>query len=90
MSEKPAPRARRIIDAGKTLAGARWQSALSRASGISQSYLAMIASGERPMTDEVEDKVVAALGKEIARLGKTAERLAEIQGRILAARETGR
>jgi transcriptional regulator with XRE-family HTH domain len=84
---KLSARAKRIVDAGKTLAGPRWQSALSRASGISQSLLAMIASGDRQVTDEVEDKVVAALGNEIARLGKTAAKLEEIQGRILAARE---
>jgi hypothetical protein len=89
---KLSPRARRIVDAGKLLAGPRWQSALSRASGggISQSYLAMIASGDRPVTDEVEDKVVAALDNEIARLSKTAKHLAEIRDRILAAGETGR
>jgi hypothetical protein len=46
----------------------------------------MIASGNRQVTDDVEDKVVAALGK-IARLGKTAAKLEEIQGRILAAGE---
>jgi transcriptional regulator with XRE-family HTH domain len=60
---------------------------MSRATGISQSYLSSIATGDRPVTDEVEDKVVAALGREIERLGKTAEKLMEIQGRILAARE---
>jgi hypothetical protein len=46
-----------------------------------------IAAGDRQVTDDVEDKVVAALGPEIERLGKTADKLSEIQGRILAARE---
>jgi hypothetical protein len=87
MNEKLSPRAKRIVVAGETLAGPRWQSALSRASGVSQSYLAMISSGDRPVTDEVEDKVVAAIGREIERLGKTTTKLMEIQGRILAARE---
>ena len=86
--KKISHRAVRIVAAGETLAGGpRWQSALSRATGISQSYLSAIATGDRPVTDEVEDKVVAALGREIERLGKTANKLSEIQGRILAARE---
>ncbi len=84
---KLSSRARRIVVAGEAMAGTRWQSALSRASGISQSLLAMIASGDRQVTDDVEDKVVEALSREIERLGKTANKLSEIQGRILAARE---
>jgi hypothetical protein len=39
------------------------------------------------VTDDVEDLVVEALGREIEHLGKTAQKLEEIQGRILAARE---
>jgi regulator of sigma D len=62
-------------------------SAVQGLGDLSQSLLAMIASGNRQVTDDVEDKVVAALGKEIARLGKTAAKLEEIQGRILAAGE---
>ena len=45
MADKLSARAKRIVVAGETLAGPRWQSALSRATGISQSLLAMIASG---------------------------------------------
>ena len=45
------PRVARIVAGGKALAGECWQSALSRATGVSQSYLAMITTGERPITD---------------------------------------
>jgi hypothetical protein len=58
---KIGPRAKRIVAAGEAMASTRWQSALSRSSGVGQSYLASIASGGRPVTDEVEDKVVLAL-----------------------------
>jgi transcriptional regulator with XRE-family HTH domain len=80
-------RAKRIVLAGKTMAGPRWQSALSRASGISQSYLAMIASGERPVTDDVERKVAAALLAEADKGRKSADKLDEIAGKILQSME---
>jgi hypothetical protein len=86
MNEKLRPRApdrRRRKDAGRLSVAV---SAVQGLGGLSQSLLAMIASGNRQVTDDVEDKVVAALGK-IARLGKTAAKLEEIQGRILAAGE---
>jgi hypothetical protein len=83
MSVKLSPRARRLIDAGEVLAGERWQSALSRAAGVSQSYLAMIATGDRPVTDEVEYKIAAGLMKEADRLRLTAKKLDYIAGTIL-------
>jgi hypothetical protein len=87
---KLAPRSARIVAAGRLLYGdTRWQSPLARLTGLSPALLQKIAAGERSVTDGVEDSVVDALSREIERLGKTAERLAEIQGRILTARERG-
>lgn len=83
MADKLNHRAARLVAVGKALAGERWQSALSRASGVSQSYLAMMASGERPVTDEVERKVAEGLLKESDRLRKAAMKLDDIAGRIL-------
>jgi transcriptional regulator with XRE-family HTH domain len=83
MADKPTPRVARIVAGGKALAGERWQSALSRATGVSQSYLAMITTGERPITDEVERKVASGLLKEADRLRKTADKLDDIAGKIL-------
>lgn len=87
---KLSARARRIMEAGRLLYGDRWQSALSRASGISQSYLAMIASGERPVTDDVDGKVAHALAREADRLRDVALKLDEIALRILRNMEIGR
>jgi hypothetical protein len=56
------------LSAGGTLAGDRWQSVLSRDSGVSQSYLAMIAVGDRPVTDEVDRKVAEGIAREADRL----------------------
>lgn len=83
MADKPTPRVARIVAGGKALAGERWQSALSRATGVSQSYLAMITTGERPITDEVERKIAGGLLKEADRLRKTADKLDDIAGKIL-------
>jgi predicted transcriptional regulator len=83
MADKPTPRVVRIVAGGKALAGERWQSALSRATGVSQSYLAMITTGERPVTDEVERKVAVGLLKEADRMRRTADKLDDIAGKIL-------
>jgi hypothetical protein len=85
---KLSPRAGRIVAAGKLLYGdTRWQSPLARISRLSPALLQKIADGSRSVTDDVEDKVVDALGAEIKRIGKTAAKLADIKARILAARE---
>ena len=82
MADKPTPRVARIVAGGKALAGERWQSALSRATGVSQSYLAMITTGERPVTDEVERKVAVGVLKEADRLRRTADKLDDIAGKM--------
>jgi hypothetical protein len=86
---KLSARAKRIVEAGKTLAGPRWQSALSRATGdaVSQSLLAMIASGERQVTDEVDSKVAYALANEAERLRDVAMKLDKLAVRILRSME---
>jgi hypothetical protein len=60
---------------------------MARTLDISKQLMSFIVAGDRPVTDDVEEKVVEALGREIERIGKTATKLQEIQGRILAARE---
>jgi transcriptional regulator with XRE-family HTH domain len=77
------PRARRIVSVGETLAGDRWQSVLTRASGVSQSYLAMIAAGDRPVTDEVDRKVAEGIAREADRLRTLAVKLDGIALKIL-------
>ena len=87
MAKNNAARVARIVAAGEALYGKRWQSAMARSIGVSKQLMSFIVAGDREVTDEVEDRVVDALGREIERLGKTANKLSEIQGRILAARE---
>jgi hypothetical protein len=87
MSKSNAARVARIVAAGEALYGERWQSAMVRSIGISKQLMSFIISGDRQVTDDVEDKVIEALSGEIERLGKTADKLMEIQGRILAASE---
>ena len=66
----------------------RPRTAMPHAAGLWPALAQKIADGSRSVRGEVEEKVAAALGIEIARLGKTAQRLAEIHERILAARAT--
>lgn len=65
---KPGPKARRLAAAGELLYGPRWQSALARATGMAQSAISMIVSGERAVTDDVQRKLADALGREAGRL----------------------
>jgi hypothetical protein len=84
---KPNARARRLIAPAIAAYGERWQSPLARAAGVSQALLTKIAAGQRNVTDDVEDKCVAALLAEAERMGKAAVRVGELTGRIMAARE---
>jgi hypothetical protein len=84
---KLSPRAARIKAATTALFGERGQTRMAASIGISKQLLSFVLSGDRQVTDDVEDKVVQALSHEIERLGKTTTKLMEIQGRILAARE---
>ena len=88
MSEaKLNARAARIKAATTALYGKRGQTKMANSIGISKQMLSFILAGARPVTDDVEEKVVEALSREIERLGKTSKKLSEIQGRILAAKD---
>jgi hypothetical protein len=85
---KLSARAKRIVAVGKLVYGdTRWQSPLARAAGLSPALVQKIADGTRAVTDDVEDKVVEALLKEVARLERAALKVSELTGRILADRE---
>lgn len=84
-------RSRLIALAGVEMGGGgRWQSALAEATGLSQSYISMMAAGQRPVTDAVEFKVIQAIDREIIRLTESAETLTRIRDRIQAGREKRR
>lgn len=48
-----------ITTIGEALYGSRWTSELARAIGVSDRYVRMLASGERPMTDALRDELLA-------------------------------
>lgn len=77
------PRALRLVAIGESFGGERWQSAMSRATGVSQSYLNMIANGERQVGDDVERRIAEGLLKEADRLRKAAAKLDDIAGKML-------
>jgi hypothetical protein len=81
---KLSPRANRVVAAASAAFGARWQSSLSTASGVSQSLLTKIAAGDRAVTDDVYRRVARGLLKESGRLRKSAGRIDELAGRMLA------
>lgn len=87
---KLSARARRIVAAGQALAGNRWQTALSRASDVSQQPLSFIASGDREVTDDVDRKVAMALIAEADNNRKLASKLDEIAVKILQGLDEGR
>ena len=68
------PAAQRIVDLGQRLFGDNWQSKFGRMTGLSQTYVSMIAKGERPVTEAVHDAVTAGLKAESKRLRAQAPR----------------
>jgi len=66
-------RAARIVEIGERLYGVnRWQSAFARMCGMSQSYISMIAKGDRPVTEAVRDAIGKGLRVEATKLRKRA------------------
>jgi hypothetical protein len=73
-----SPRAQRIVSAGRLLFGDRWTSAMSRAMTCSPTFLTMIASGERAVTDATEALFLRTLVAERLRLRATSAALKAI------------
>jgi hypothetical protein len=73
-----SPRAKRLIRAGDALFGDRWHTAMARATGLSQTYITIMASGARPVTDEVEKVLLKTLQQERKRLRAVSSELADI------------
>lgn len=49
------------------------QGRLARATGVHQSYISLIENGERPLTDDLLQKISAALGCKPEELGQWAK-----------------
>lgn len=56
-------RRRRLIALCERFAGARWQTAVSKFSGVPHTTLSMVARGERYVTAELERSVAAGVIK---------------------------
>lgn len=46
------------------------QAKLAKAIGVDQSYISLVERGERPLTDELRQKISAALGCKTEELGR--------------------
>jgi hypothetical protein len=82
MPKPLSPRAKRLIKAGKILFGDRYQSALARALCMSQTYIVLLTTGERPVTDALEDTLKRTLQAERKRLRNQSAEIAEIINEI--------
>jgi hypothetical protein len=82
MANKLNAGARRIVNAGEAIYGGEWRTKMAASIGISKQLLAFIAKGDRPVTDDVERKVAAALGREADRLRAVARKIDEIAGKM--------
>jgi hypothetical protein len=78
MPSQLSPRALRLIRAGRARWGKRWQTAMAEAMHLSQTYMNLIASGDKPVTDEVEEKLLRALQQERRNLKAVSAELAII------------
>lgn len=73
------PRAKRIVTAGTMIYGPEWRTRFAESVGISKQLMSSITTGLRPVTDDVDAAVTAAINAEIERLGTVIKRLEEMQ-----------
>jgi hypothetical protein len=83
MPKPLSPRALRLIKAGEILFGERYQSALARALGLSQTYVSLLATGDRSVTDANRKEAEAHAAGQRKRLRGLSAELAEIIKRII-------
>jgi hypothetical protein len=64
-------RVKRLVAVGKLVADKdNWQSALAKATGVSQPMLGFIASGDRVLSARIEEKIARGLIKESKKILK--------------------
>ena len=82
-------RLKRIALAGFVLArNSRWQSPLSKATGVSQSMLALIMSGDRDLSPLIEERIGKGLIKTAAKMREHAARVEDMGNRIVRTLES--
>jgi predicted transcriptional regulator len=78
-----SPRALRLIRAGEARWGVgRWHAAMARASGVSQTYITLMAAGTKPVTDRVEKRLLHTLQQERKNLKTISAELAKVIAEI--------
>jgi hypothetical protein len=82
MPSRLSPRAQRLIRAAKLLHGKRYATAMSKSMGLSQTYITLVASGNRTVSDKVEGILLQTLQAERKRLRVVSATLAEIIAEI--------
>ncbi|MPR05551.1 hypothetical protein [Microvirga tunisiensis] len=65
-----SPEARRIRAAGLRMYGPRWVRAMAAAIGVSPSLLSMVATGKRPVTADLREKIPAVFERRRKELEK--------------------
>ena len=73
----------RVVTAAEVAFGSRWQTPLAESSGVTQQLLALIAKGDRAVTDDTYRKVANALLKEADRARATGDKLDKLAGAML-------
>lgn len=85
---KKSDTAASIALAGRTLYGDRWQSPLSRVSGVAQNVLSNVTHGDpdkrRPLKPEIARLIVDALAIEARRLGEAKKEVGRLRREIAA------
>jgi hypothetical protein len=77
-----SPQADRLVRAAKLLHGDRFSTAMARQLDLSQTYIVLMAAGQRPVSDKVEQRLLVALQQERKRLRAVSAELAEIIAEI--------
>jgi hypothetical protein len=77
-------RLKKIAFAGFVLAkNKRWQSPLSKATGVSQSMIALIMSGDRDLSPVIEERIGKGLISTAKKMPEHADRIEDMGHRIL-------
>ncbi len=83
-----------IIHAGEVLSDSpRWQSKLSRATGVTQQHLAMLVSGERNLTPMIERRIAEGLikaGRELVDRGERVGEMGHLMLRKMKSKKEGK
>ena len=69
------PENQRVVDFGKAMFGERWHTAFAKMTGLSRSYISLIAQGKRPVSDEVSKAILAGIKNKAHELRKRADTL---------------